>query len=64
MKLSKVIEILNDNFQPPTRLPSSDLRDAIQVSIEAVKEVIKARYGDPALDGELLPGETPESEGE
>lgn len=31
---------------------------ADQLGIEALKEVRKARYGDPALDGELLPGET------
>jgi hypothetical protein len=35
-------------------------REAIRLGIEALKEVKKAREGDPALDGELLPGETGE----
>lgn len=31
---------------------------SIELGIEALMEVRKARKGDPALDGELLPGET------
>jgi len=31
-----------------------------KLGIEALKEVMRARAGDPALDGELLPGETEE----
>ncbi len=33
-------------------------RDAIKLGIEALRECKKAREGDPAFDGELLPGET------
>ncbi len=39
-------------------LLGNDFAQAASLGIEALKEVKKARYGDPALDGELLPGET------
>ena len=32
--------------------------EAVQLAIEAVNEVMGARGGNPALDGELLPSET------
>ena len=34
--------------------------EAIRLGIEALKEVERARGGNPALDSELLPGETNE----
>ncbi|MBA7589162.1 hypothetical protein ES708_31239 [subsurface metagenome] len=37
-----------------------EAQQALKLGIEALIEVRKARYGDPALDGELLPGETKE----
>lgn len=36
------------------------LFQAVRLGIEALKEVQYARQGSPALDGELLPGETEE----
>ncbi|MBA7707089.1 hypothetical protein ES703_115954 [subsurface metagenome] len=34
--------------------------EALDLGLEALREVKKARQGDPALDGELLPNETEE----
>jgi hypothetical protein len=58
MKLTQAIEIL-ESWQAggfATRI--DDMNPALKLGIEALKEVKKARSGDPALDGELLPGET------
>lgn len=60
MKLSKAKELLRLELNDPGSVLYEDLSEAQQLGIEAIKEVIKARYGDPALDGELLHGETEE----
>jgi len=64
MKLSKAIEIIEVRTRTRPLLGSHEIYGALQLSIEALRECKKAREGDPALDGELLPGETPEDEGE
>lgn len=58
MTLEKAIELVNDLLYDSPTLPPGDTRTAVILSHEATKEVINARHGDPALDGELLPGET------
>ena len=58
MKAKKAIELLTYSSEHDTILLSQDDKDALKLGIEALKEVIRARDGDPALDGELLPGET------
>lgn len=58
MPLSKAIEILTIFANPGVTQLATDDYDAILLGIEALKECKKAREGDPALDGELLPGET------
>jgi len=58
MKLGKAIEILKDIKNTRVYLGEPDDSEAVQLGIEALKEVTRARYGDPALDGELLPSET------
>ncbi len=35
-----------------------DVHDAIKLGIEALKQTLFDRVGNPLLDGELLPGET------
>ena len=60
MKIDEAIEILELNaLEEGSYLPPRYIT-ALKIGIEALKECIKARYGDPALDGELLPGETDE----
>jgi len=58
MNLEKAIEILTLSLQAPYPGATGDIADATRLSIEALKEVLSSRDGDPALDGELLPGET------
>jgi len=56
MTLTEAIE----NLKYLTRFYSGDLLKSLKLAIEAVREVEKARFGDPALDGELLKGEIKE----
>ena len=35
-----------------------DVHDAVKLGIEALKQTLFDRVGNPLLDGELLPGET------
>jgi len=59
MTIDEAIEIKEKYIQKEyNRWLPPEFREADNLSIEALKEVEKARYGDPALDGELLPGET------
>jgi len=60
MNIPKAIEILTDFCEQESELLGNEFRDASLLGIEALKEVKKAREGDPALDGELLQGETEE----
>lgn len=60
MKLEKAIEILNQDLTWTYPAKFNDLQDAMKLGSEALKEVKRARKGDPALDGELLPSETEE----
>lgn len=58
MTIEEAIKILEN---PPATFYSNyypDFPDAIELGIEALREVERARKGDPALDGELLMGET------
>jgi hypothetical protein len=60
MTIDEAIKMLKrqQNFRDTPE--AIDIDDAIKLGIEALKEVKKARWGDPALDGELLRGETEE----
>lgn len=60
MKLDKAIELSENTEKSLRQHKFIDYADAVKLGIEALKEVKKARYGDPALDGELLPGEDSE----
>lgn len=58
MTLEKAIEIL-DVHQKMLRLENmSDLRDAVKLGIEAMKDKLHARHYGHALSEALLPGET------
>jgi len=58
MNIKKAIEILDDIYLRGYQLKTADGYAALKLGIEALKECIKARHGNPALDGELLQGET------
>ena len=58
LKLDKAIEVLTIHNDHNPDITDAERREAHQLGIEALKEVRKARGGDPALDGELLPSET------
>ena len=60
MNIENAIEILESELRYARNLYSMHGDDAIKLGIEAMKEVKRARSGDPALDGDLLPGETEE----
>jgi len=60
LKLTTAIEILADSAYSGITTFDQDFRDAEKLLIEAGKLIKRTRQGDPALDGELLPGETPE----
>lgn len=60
MTLEKAIELVKKLTKKDVIYYTQDNDDALLVLIEAGKEVLKARDGNPALDGELLPGETEE----
>jgi hypothetical protein len=56
--IDDAIERLNDRAWVANRNFEDD--EDIQLGIEALKAIKRAREGDPPLDGELLPGETEE----
>jgi len=58
MTIDEAIKRLQGELRFAEKTGRLELYDALSLSIEALKEVKKARQGDPALDGELLPGET------
>lgn len=58
MKLEKAIDRNKELKGELLREGRLEKANAVQLGIEAMKEVKRARNGDPALDGELLPGET------
>lgn len=60
MTIDKAIEILEDILECGEYEGDPYDSVAVKLGIEALKEVKKVRYGDPALDGELLLGETEE----
>jgi len=60
MTIDKAVQLQEAYLRNPLCNLTSDERDAAKLGIEALREVKKARYGDPALDGELLRGETEE----
>ena len=60
MNIDQAIEILSDLGWNKDTLDEPDTQAALQLGSEALLEVKRAREGDPALDGELLPGETEE----
>lgn len=55
--LKKSIEVLDLNVRQRNPSMPLDVFNALKLGIEAMKEVTRARLGNPALDGELLPGE-------
>jgi len=56
--IKKAIEILEARIKSKPLLGNHEIYGAVRLGIEALKEVKRAREGNPALDGELLPGET------
>lgn len=60
MTLDKAIETGRLIVDTPPSGANQDFVDAIKLLIAAGKEVKRARNGNPAMDGELLPGETEE----
>ena len=60
MTIDEAKETLEDPIYQDLTLHDPKFEAATKLGIEALKEVQKARSGDPALDGELLPGETEE----
>ena len=64
MRIPKAKEILESCIEDVYPPDIQDYRDALLLGVEALKEVQRARLGDPALDGELLPGETVDQAGE
>jgi len=58
MTIDEAIKLIQEDADDEDVNWDSPLGRAYKLSFEALKEVKKARYGDPALDGELLPGET------
>ena len=60
MTIDEAIKLIQKDIDDENVAWDSSLGIAYKLSFEALKEVKKARAGDPALDGELLPGETEE----
>jgi len=58
MNINEATEILIQWLPVNRWPPNPNLLQAMTLGIEALKEVMRTRDGDPALDGELLPGET------
>ena len=60
MTIDEAVKTLCDPTYQDLTLHDPKFEAACNLGSEALKEVQKARSGDPALDGELLPGETKE----
>ena len=60
MNSKKAIEILQRKRQTESSGELGEEWDALNLSIEALKQILEDRQGNPLLDGELLPGETEE----
>lgn len=58
MKIEKAIELNKDSEKSLRHGKFHVYADAVALGNEALKATIRARQGDPPLDGELLPGET------
>ena len=58
MKLDEAIKGLGDEVKEAEDEGALKAVAYLKLGIEALKEVQFAREGNPALDGELLPGET------
>ncbi len=58
MTLDEAIKKGNCYLKDPCSITQTEFLTIFKLGIEALKEVKMARRGDPALDGELLPGET------
>lgn len=58
MNLAKAIEILDLNVSYPGAKIPPDVKDALQLGIEALKEIEEARLMSNKLPHTLLPGET------
>lgn len=62
MKLEKAIEHGERKIEQKVFQVDPEAFVALMLLIQAGKEVVRARGGNPALDGELLPGETEEGD--
>jgi len=60
MNIDGAISELEDGLRQLRGYLNEDYNDAIDLGIEALRQVKSSRCGDPALDGNLLPGETEE----
>ena len=58
MRIPKAIEILKACIDDQYPLDIQDYKDATQLGIEALREVQKTSLSNPALQRQLLPGET------
>lgn len=58
MKIDKAIERLQDSLDHNTILLTLGDKDALRLSIEALKEIKHLRKSQVLHDDELLPGET------
>ena len=58
MNLERAIELLISGSELSTPWLLTGYERAREVAIEALRECIRARAGNPRLAGELLPGET------
>jgi len=58
MTIDKAIKRLEGLYSRLNAYLGTSDDEAIKLGIEAMRECKKARDGNPALDGELLPGET------
>ena len=60
MTIDKAIKDIREIQALDCHIKYQEWQDALNLGIEALREVKKARFGGPTLDGELLPGETEE----
>ena len=58
MKLDKAIKILTDELNTDETYTEPDLKDALQLGIEALKKLDDIRTCHPLFHNLLLPGET------
>ena len=58
MNIDKAIEILTDLAHPTGFTLSADLRDAVTLGIESLKQLVEVRRTHRWYFSDLLPGET------